>query len=540
MKSDQKIAKVHPLSYWSVEDQDVVIVPSLTFDRAEIEKVAGHVHYEERQLFNLLLLKNPKVRLFYITSVPIGTAIIEYYLSLLDLSLNDVKDRLFFFSTHDASPIPLTQKILNRPRFIARIKKSIRVDKAMLLCFRTTSIECDLAHQLGVSSFGSASGSDHWGSKSGSREVFEEAQIPHARGIGLTNSVDEMVNNIVAMCSDDSSIKKMMVKLDQGFSGHGNAVLTLDRSVAPSKEWVLKALANMQFQCPHETWDCFSKKIATLGAIAEEFFEGESPQSPSIQGCVSSDGHVEILSTHEQILNGQVYLGCNFPASESYRSILHDYGRKIGRVLASKGVMGHYGVDFLVQGDCNKSDDVKIYAIEINLRQCGTTHPFFTMKLLTGGTYDKKTGLFLGSNNKHKYYCASDNLHKDQYKGLIPEDIIDLCKENSELRYDKVAEKGPVFHLLGALSEHGKIGLTCIADSSEEAMQIMKRVESIFDAVSPPSTPTPSNRSHQEQQHQTNNALSSVVEDKQLLEKLQDTASIRQMNEPQIAQALQS
>lgn len=25
-----------------------------------------------------------------------------------------------------------------------------------------------------------------------------------------------------------------------------------------------------------------------------------------------------------------------------------------------------------------------VYALEINLRQCGTTHPYFTMKFLTG------------------------------------------------------------------------------------------------------------------------------------------------------------
>jgi len=520
MKSDsvKTTKKVHPLCYWSVQDQDVVIVPSLTFDRKEIEKVAGHTHYEERQLFNLILLQNPQVRLFYITSVPIGSAIAEYYVSLLGLSLDAVKDRLFFLSTHDSSPVPLTQKILERPKLIERIKKQIRMDKAMLLCFNTTSIECSLADQLGIPVFGSVAGSEHWGSKSGSREVFEEAQIPHAKGISLTKSVNEFVEKIKDMCEESKEMKKMMVKLDQGFSGVGNAVLFLDRSVPVSSEMILKGLENMEFSCPKESWEEFSKKIEHIGVIAEEYFEGESPISPSIQCCISADGHVELLSTHEQILNGQVYLGCNFPADEAFRSQLHDYGRKIGNVLAAKGVRGHYGVDFLAQSTNGKiPSGSDLFAIEINLRQCGTTHPYFTMKLLTGGTYDKKTGLFKGSDNKNKYYSASDNLHKQQYKGLVPEDIIDMVREYPSLQFDKVSQTGPVFHLLGALSEYGKIGMTCIADSPEEALQIMKKVEGILDTVTPP--PSPSSH-HQGTTDQQGNQLDGVAE------KLKDTAAI--------------
>jgi len=57
-----------------------------------------------------------------------------------------------------------------------------------------------------------------------------------------------------------------------------------------------------------------------MGAIAEEFYEGEDPKCPSVQGCISMNGKVQLLSTHEQVMNGHVYQGCLFPARDIYRS----------------------------------------------------------------------------------------------------------------------------------------------------------------------------------------------------------------------------
>ena len=55
----------------------------------------------------------------------------------------------------------------------------------------------------------------------------------------------------------------------------------------------------------------------------------------------------------------------------------------------------------------------KHYAIEINLRKGGTTHPFLMLQFLTNGHYDETTGLFETANKQHRYYYASDNLQND-------------------------------------------------------------------------------------------------------------------------------
>lgn len=92
-------------NYWMVQDQDLVCIPSLTFDHKELEKITGNIHYEERQLFNLLLLKHPSTRIIYITSTPLDPTIIKYYISLLppSVSREDIDKRLILLSANDLS-----------------------------------------------------------------------------------------------------------------------------------------------------------------------------------------------------------------------------------------------------------------------------------------------------------------------------------------------------------------------------------------------------------------------------------------------------
>jgi len=47
---------------------DVLVVPSLSMDRALMALVTGAHHYEERQLFSLIRLRDPGVRAIYVTS----------------------------------------------------------------------------------------------------------------------------------------------------------------------------------------------------------------------------------------------------------------------------------------------------------------------------------------------------------------------------------------------------------------------------------------------------------------------------------------
>ncbi len=474
------------------DDYDILVIPSFSVDQQVGGKVAGFLHYEERLLFSLIRLRNPLTRVIYITALPLCPIVIDYYLQLLPgIPFSHARDRLLLISTYDGSLKPLSQKILERPRLVAKIRRALRSHKSYMVCYNSTDLEQQLSLKLGIPLLAASPEVLIWGSKNGSRQIFAEAGIPHPDGSYTVRNVADLVQELFNLWQRQSDLKRIVVKLNEGFSGEGNALLDLRPILdyAPDQgdrtktiNVLTKQLASMKFQGAKETWDTFSARIPELGAIVEAFVEGEIKRSPSVQGYIRPSGEVEIVSTHDQILggvHGQVYEGCYFPADADYRCELQELGLRVGEALAAKGAIERYSVDFItVQHPETKKWDIQ--AIEINLRKGGTTHPFMTLRLLTNGTFDYDTGKFLSQQNQEKYYIATDNLQKEQYRGLLPDDLMDIIAQK-RLHFDSSSRTGTVFHLMGALSEYGKLGLTSIGNSLEEAQEIYDRVEAVLD-----------------------------------------------------------
>ena len=474
------------------DDYDILVIPSFSVDQQVGDKVTGFLHYEERLLFSLIRLRNPLTRVIYITALPLCPIVIDYYLQLLPgIPFSHARDRLLLISTYDGSLKPLTQKILERPRLVAKIRRALRPNKSYMVCYNSTDLEQQLSLKLGIPLLAASPEVLAWGSKSGSRRIFAEAGIPHPDGSYTVRNVADLIHELWLLWQRQPKLNKIVVKLNEGFSGEGNAILDLRpiedyaphlTDEAKTKAALSKQLSTMNFQGAGETWKTFSARIPELGIIVEAFIEGEIKRSPSVQGYIRPSGEVEIVSTHDQILggvDGQVYEGCYFPADSGYRLRLQELGLKIGEVLAAKGAIERYSVDFIAVQD-HHSQEWDIQAIEINLRKGGTTHPFMTLRLLTNGTFDYDTGKYLSQQNQEKYYIATDNLQKEEYRGLLPDDLMDIIAQE-RLHFDSSSRTGTVFHLMGALSEFGKLGLTSIGNSPAEAREIYHRVESVLD-----------------------------------------------------------
>jgi hypothetical protein len=107
-------------------EHTVLVVPSLSLNAEELAKVTGVHHYEERLLYMLMLLRQPRTHLVYVTSQPLNPSIVDYYLHLLSgVPGSHARRRLTLISCLDASPIPLTEKILRRPLLQKRILEAI-------------------------------------------------------------------------------------------------------------------------------------------------------------------------------------------------------------------------------------------------------------------------------------------------------------------------------------------------------------------------------------------------------------------------------
>ncbi len=485
----------HNLEQLEEDDGDILVIPSLSLDQREIQKIQGHIYYEERLLFSLIRLWNPRTRVVYVTSMPLPPIVIEYYLQLLPgIPFSHARDRLLLLTTYDSSIKPLTEKILERPRLMERIKQALRPEKTFMICYNSTPRERELSVQLNVPLYALDPDLLYWGTKSGSRQIFAECDVPHPDGSDKVENADDLAVVAAELWERQPDLQRMVVKLNEGFSGEGNALLDLRllNAVTPGKASHASRVSAIRdrfpylgFQSKNETWENFASRIPELGAIVEAFIEGEEKHSPSVQGRITPDGEVEIVSTHDQILGGphqQIFLGCRFPANESYRLRLQDLGLRIGRNLAQKGALERFGVDFMAVRNSQPEGytDWDIQAIEINLRKGGTTHPFMTLKFLTKGRYELSTGLFYSQQGRPKYYVASDNLQKERYRGLLPEDLMNIIAYH-RLHFDTSTETGTVFHLIGCLSEFGKVGLTSIGNSMQQAEDIYNQVVKVLD-----------------------------------------------------------
>lgn len=475
-------------------DETVVVVPSFSLDPEELLKIGGIEFYEERLLFLLILLRNPRTHIVYVTSLPIRDRIVDYYLQLLPgVPYSHARARLHLYSTDDASrDKSLTQKILERPALLKRIRNCARMTPiSHLTVFNVTHLEKTLSVALGLPLMGADPRHLPIGTKSGCRKLFRETGVLFPDGFEDLKNIRDIATATVDLYIRHANLKRVVIKINEGFSGEGNAIYRIDALRALGNplpldcrnraiQLVIDTLPTQcKMQAPHLPWAEFLRKFEQMEGVVEEFLEGVQKESPSVQTRLTPLGEAQVISTHDQIMggdDGQVFLGCRFPAAAPFLKDLHAGGKRISQHLVSSGLIERVSIDYLAvpanpEHPVSPSNPWKLYAIEINLRKGGTTHPFRTLQFMTGGFYDPDACRFTTPNGESKFYVASDNLVSEKYRGLLPEDLIDLTTY-AGLHYNSTTNTGVIFHMIGAISQYGKLGITCIANSPEEAQAL--------------------------------------------------------------------
>lgn len=474
------------LEHGQDEPYTSVVVPSLSLDPEELRRIDAIDFYEERLLFTLIRLRNPRARVVYVTSQPVHPSVLEYYFQLLaGIPGSHARSRLTLLAVHDSSPRPLTTKILERPRLIERIAAGIPDrTRAFLTCFNSTPLERRLAVLLGIPLDGTDPSLTSLGSKSGSRKIFREAKIELPAGSEGIHSTQDLVDALVDLKKRHPHVRRAVVKLDDSFSGQGNAVFRYPKELTRSA--IESELTHLELAKAGEDAGKFLPKLSRMGGVVEEMIEGAIVASPSAQFRISPDGVPRLISTHDQILggpSGQTFLGCRFPAADGYRLAIQERAMKVAAVLAAKGVIGPGGVDFMAvrQGD----NDWRLAAVEINLRKGGTTHPFLALEFLTDGRLDPEDGLFRAPGGQVKFYRCTDNLVSPRYRGLLPDDVVDIATANG-LQYKRNSQTGVLFHMIGAVSQYGKLGLTAIGNTPGEVETLYSNTLAVLDRETAP------------------------------------------------------
>ena len=456
------------------EQSAIVVVPSRRVDKWH-ESPAETRAYEERLLCMTLLLRRPNLHLVYVTSEPVAPALVEHWLSLVP---SGARARLTLLSANDPSARPLAGKLLARPLLLHRIRRALPDrELAHLVPYSPVAADCELALALGIPLYGADPRHARFGTKSGCRELFASVGIAHPLGVENVTSLAGAVEAVAQIRARKPAVAELVVKLNEGVSGDGNAIVDvrgLPRPGAAAEPAAIeRRLRAMAFESEHAAFAQYLARVEAHGAIVEERIIGRELRSPSVQLDVLPCGAVEIAATHDQLLggpSGQSFLGCRFPADPAYAAAITVEALVVGARLAREGVIGRFAIDFVVVRD--EAGAWQQYAIEINLRKGGTTHPLLTLTLLTGGRYDRQRACFEVAGDGPRHLVATDHLT------LAPHAATELLLDamaSRGLGFDRTAGTGVVLHMLSSAGPAGRVGLTAIGRSPEQAARLYER-----------------------------------------------------------------
>ena len=265
--------------------RSIVVVPSRTINKWH-EPAAETQAYEERLLCLLLGLSDPDLHVTYVTSSPIAPAIVDHYLSLLaPARRRAARARLTLLSANDATSRPLSEKLLERPLLLHQIRRAIPDPQSChLVPYTTTPLERDVALELGIPMHGADPRHAHLGTKSGCRELFAAAGVAHPLGVEHIYSVPAAIDAIAGLRARKPEIQQLVMKLNEGVSGEGNAIVDLRGLPAPGaraeRAAIAERITGMALEAQAVGLERYLGCLAAHGGIVEERIVGRRGPQP--------------------------------------------------------------------------------------------------------------------------------------------------------------------------------------------------------------------------------------------------------------------
>ena len=459
-------------------ERTVVALPSLNFGD---ELLARHdmPSYEQRWLYLLFMLRRPWMRVVFVSSDAVPEQEVEYLLELGGAP-GDARERLTMISVDDLSLRALAVKLLDRPDLLERIRGLAATDGSFIVPFNVREAERDVALALDVPIYGIDHRFARYGTKSGGRRLFEEEGVPCPAGAQPVSGVGDLVPAIRRLRAAHPALEAVVVKLDDSVFGEGNVIVSL-RDLPPAGTTREAVALDLRLR---SLAPAYLADLRAGGGVVEELVGDGEVRSPSVQVRILPDGEPVVLSSHDQVLGGaqgHAFVGARFPADRAYgRAIVSEAG-KVGRRLTREGVVGRFGVDFVV-GTGETEQDARPYAVEINLREGGTSHPFGALWLLTDGHFDPATTRYRTARGEERHYFCTDALGDPAYRGVDWRELVAEAAGRG-LAYDPADEAGVVLFMLRALAREGRVGLVAIAATPDEAQEFYLGVVALLDEL---------------------------------------------------------
>ena len=398
--------------------ESLVVVPSIAPPPGDMGSVVQA--YEERLLFLLLLLRQP-LPAAHLRHRSRGRRDHRRLLPRAPprrhpepgprAAAHGLRKRWLAAATDDQAPAAPA-------RAGADPRAASRIASAAISCrSRRRTHERDLALTLGIPLYGADPRHLPLGTKTGCRRLFEEAGVAHPLGReDITRPRRRGRRAGGDARRPGLRCRARIVKLNDGVAGRGNAVVDLQGVPAPGSAGERPSSATrvgpMALRAPGRRSSRLPRPARGGRRHRRGAHRAASSCAARASSCASRRSARSRCSRRTTSCSagrsGQTYLGCRFPADFGYARAITAEAAKVGERLAREGVLGRFAVDFVVVRDAGGAWTP--YAIELNLRKGGTTHPFLTLQFLTDGAYDPGTALFTAPSGREKHLVATDHL----------------------------------------------------------------------------------------------------------------------------------
>jgi hypothetical protein len=456
-------------------EQAMVVVPSAEPPGDDLSGTAL-LALEERLLCLLLLLRKPRARMIYCTSQAIDPNVVDYYLGLLPGVIPaHARARLLLFPIHDGSQRPLARKLLERPRLVERIRDLIPdTETAHLVPFASSDLERGLAVALGIPMFAADPRHGGFATRSGSRRLFAEVGVDHPDGIEGVRSEDDALAAILDLRARVPGLVQARVELERGDPRRGGLKVSLADLGEPEGDEARHALSERlrkAFAAPGApSAERFWRRVAAEGAVVEAPLLLEERRLVSVECRITPVGGIEVQATHDRPVRGAS--GWSFPADPAYSPAVAGDAQRLAAALQRAGVLGAFSVLFGVSRDPGGA--WRREGLQVELGKSDAMTSYLTLKFLTDGRYGAEEGSFRARGGQPKCYRTSSDVVSPAYRAITIDEIFDFVVRHG-LHFDHATQGGIVLHALSGLTELGGFGLTAVADSHEEALELHDR-----------------------------------------------------------------